>query len=632
MLTQEEVELIVKRAFKTFRSVDQSMLKALAQVGLSKEPETLLPPYYPYYKEIVENVNSIMTHAVKGHYPKELFQNPAPNQTDVESDYLKNNYKQTTLPIYIDYKNTILRAFNDNNWDIDYNKDEESEEEKETFRLYVEQDLPKYGSLESFIKNILVNMKSLDAMAVVCIKPYEVRLRMDGEEVVVDDSYKIEPCPYIYTCKQVVDYSEGKYYCIELGETSWVEYAGKRQKIGRVYEIYDDENIYKAVQVGKYIDGVFEISLYYQHNYGKVPVRRLEGVPMYDTEGEQIIHLSPFLFAVDILDLALLNSQYLQISINYCTFPYRVMIGDVCEFTDSNGNACEQGQIPQPDQKGYYKCPACDGVGLRSRVSRMGTLLLRPQKKTDEGDVNLKADPMKYISPSTETLEFVKTKIEEDEKKARKILHLRDSDTQVKFNEDTATASNNDLKSTYAFIKPISDQVFSLYEFCLHCIGWMRYGESFEAPKLTYPKTFDFATEADYLAEINNSVKVGLAPSFIQQILMRYIRAMYSDDEESAKIFNLIVSSDRLLTLSNGDISLKLSKGTVTRWEEILHTSALTLVQELLRADEGLLELDLSIQIQKLQDLAKAKEAEATKAEQEIQKNLIDKLGATNTD
>lgn len=609
MLSPEELIKIVQSVFAIGKEAGKPVTS-----GARSEASKEVPHYYAFYKQCIENVQAIMTHSVKGYFPDRLFIEPSPNQTDVEFSYLKKNYKQTTLPVYIDYISTISRAFHDNNWDIDYTKETEEKKtaEEETFRAYVESELPKYGSLESFIKNILLNAKTMDAMALLCIKPFEVNLREVDDQLVVDDSKKIQPYPVIYACKQVVGCKEGEWYVVELNEKSVVEYGNQKLPIGKIYEIYDDQNIYRAVQVGKYINGTFEISTFYPHNYGKVPARRLEGAPMYIEEVEKLIYFSPFLFATDLLDLALLNDQYLQISINYCTFPYRVMIGDVCNFQDKDGNKCEDGVVFNNDKTNYVRCVQCDGIGLRSRVSRMGTLLLRPATKMQgDGDSQLKADPMKYISPSTETLKFVEDKVAKDMQKARKILHLRDSDSQVQFNKETATGTNSDLKSTYAFVKTVSDQLFSLYDFCLDAIGKMRYGEAYEPVKLTYPKSFDFATEADYLAEINSSISAGLAPAFIQQILMRYIRAMYGDDEQTAKIFGLIVSADRLLTITSTDISAKMGKGTVAGWEEILHTSALTLVQELLRKDAKFFDKDLQKQIDELVALAKEKEAAA---------------------
>ena len=623
-LTSEEITKIVQSAFAKVKDTGKP---EPAYKQSPSDDKKQAPDYYPYYRQCILNVEAIMTHAIKGYYPEHLFRNPSPNQTDAEAKYIRDNYKQTTLPVYIDYMSTIMRAFHDNNWDIDYSREEKERVEEETFRTYVEEELPVYGSLEKFVKDILLNAKTQDAMALLAVRPFDVTLKEVDGEMMVDDSRKINPYPVIYACRQVVDMLEGDWYCVETKERSMVVYGNVKYAIGRIYEIYDDQFIWRAVQVGKYLDGTFEISVYYPHNLGKVPARRLAGVPIYLEGSNQLIYFSPFLFATDLLDRALLNDQYLQMSINYCTFPYRVMIGDICEFIDNKGCKCEDGMIADVENARHYRCPKCDGIGLVSRVSRLGTLLLRPATRSfGEGDSQLKQDPMKYVSPSTETLKFLEEKIDKDLVKGRKILHLRDSDEKTQFNPDTATSSANDLKATHAFVKSVSDQTFDLYDFLLSTIGWFRYGDNYIPVKLSRPKNFDLATEADYLMEINENIKAGLAPAFIQQILLRFIRAMYGDDENTSRVFALIVAADRLLTLTTADITSKMSRGTVARWEEILHTSALTLVQELIRAENTFLDQDLKVQIEKLIALAKAKEAEIKSDEAAVRGSLIDDL------
>ena len=83
----------------------------------------------------------------------------------------------------------------------------------------------------------------------------------------------------------------------------------------------------------------------------------------------------------------------------------------------------------------------------------------------DNGDMMAKQDPVKFVSPGVETLEFLKTKIKDDVATARSILKLRNknSDTSTT-NNVTATEIYDDSKSMTAFVKPISDQIFDIYD------------------------------------------------------------------------------------------------------------------------------------------------------------------------
>ena len=47
---------------------------------------------------------------------------------------------------------------------------------------------------------------------------------------------------------------------------------------------------------------------------------------------------SPFIYSTDLLDLVLVNSNWLQASINKCVFLNVIMYGSPCNFKDTDGN------------------------------------------------------------------------------------------------------------------------------------------------------------------------------------------------------------------------------------------------------------------------------------------------------
>ena len=113
-------------------------------------------------------------------------------------------------------------------------------------------------------------------------------------------------------------------------------------------------------------------------------------------------------------------------------------------------------------------------------------------------------------------------------KKARAILHLPTSDATGTIGEAaTATGSLNKMRSLYAFLKPISDQLFSLYEFILVTTGKMRYGDLFGGVSLVYPTTFDVSTPSDYLAVIGEGIQAGVPPSVTFSNVYNYIKAIH---------------------------------------------------------------------------------------------------------
>lgn len=572
------------------------------------------------YSDSVKMAESISYHAVKGVFPKKLFSHRSPNETQKESDYIENNYKQLTFPIFVDYISTITRPMCDGNWSINYKEDKAGFEDM-PFRKYVESELPTYGSLESFIKFILPSIKSIDANGFIGVRPKEIDYLDTEDGKVIDAKELYKPTVFYYESKSVISYEQDLYYLFLSKEKSVVSDNGKDQKIGTVFELYTKNEVFFIIQYGLKGDNKFRWELFYKHDLENCQVNQLMGIP--HLKNDRILWQSPFLYSTDLLDLVLMNGNWLQAMINSSVFPVKVMFGSECEFRDSDGNLCEAGVIVV---EGKAKtCPSCNGQGLKSRLSPLGTLLIKPTTKFEQGEERSTQDPLKYISPEVHTLKFINEKIEGDTMKARSILKLRNKNTSVVTTDGTMTATEvfDDAKGMYAFIKPISDQIFTIYEFCLNAIGKQRYKDKFVAPELSYPKTFDFKSPEDYLNDISNATKNGLPPSFIQTILMQYINAYYGDNAKTNKIFKLVIYADRLFALSQDEINMQLAKGTAAKWESILHSSVLSFINDSINLDEKFIDKKIEDQVAVLQDMAKKVEAGITGKEIDITQAML---------
>lgn len=548
------------------------------RVGVSQYPE-----YWPGYNYAAKMYDSILPHTRPDIYPAHLLSVRAPNQTDQQAEYIRANYKPTTLSVFEDFKATISRAFADQNWSIRYNPELEPIFGEDTFQRFVNSEIEKFGSLEMFIKTMLPTLKLIDPNGIIAIEPEDIDTyeNEEGEEVVSNELVK--PMPEYYSCKSIVGQNYGEYYLVITDEKSEVKEGSKTVNSGIVLEIYDTMNIWKVYQFGKKSDMTFsQPELYYQHNLGYVPCHKLEGMPVL-INGE-INFQSPFITAVPLLDQVILDESYLQISKATSAFPFMVALGEICEFTDREGNKCQDGQIFDPINGGYRTCSSCNGSGVKSRFSPTGMLLIKPKTALSEGDSALSGEYLKFVSPPMDTLNFLRTEIEQQMAKARKILHLPSSDESGTIGEaSTATGSLNKLRALYAFIKPISDQLFSMYEFCLVTMGRMRYGEFFGGVNLVYPTSFDISTPSDYLAVISEGVKAGVPPSITFSNVYNYIKAIHYTDEETSAVYDLILNADELLLMNSADIALRVANGTIEKYQDVIHHSAPQLIMELIR-------------------------------------------------
>jgi hypothetical protein len=629
-LSIEDIDKIVNRFAALHKGWENAAMKTpinpitKQRTGVSQYPE-----YWPGYNYAAKMYDSILPHTRPDIYPAHLLSVRAPNQTDAQAEYIRANYKPTTLSVFEDFKATISRAFADQNWSIRYSPELEPIFGDDTFQRYVNNEIAKFGSLEMFVKTMLPTLKLIDPNGIIAIEPQDVDTieNEEGEEVISNEL--IRPMPEYYSCKSIVGQDFGEYYMVITDDKSDVKVGTKSEKSGLVLEIYDTMNIWKVYQIGKRSDFTFsEPELYFAHNLGYVPAQKLQGMPQL-INGE-IAFQSPFITAVPLLDQVILDESYLQISKATSAFPFMVALGEICEFTDREGNKCQDGQIFDPINGGYRTCSSCNGSGVKSRFSPTGMLLIKPKTALSEGDSALSGEYLKFVSPPMDTLNFLRVEIEQQMAKARRILHLPSSDETGTIGEaSTATGSLNKLRALYAFIKPISDQLFNLYEFCLVTMGRMRYGEQFGGVNLVYPTSFDISTPSDYLAVISEGVKAGVPPSITFSNVYNYIKAIHYTDEETSAVYDLILNADELLLMNSADIALRVANGTIEKYQDVIHHSAPQLIMELIRnhiPTEGaqrFIDLPMAEQIAALNRLASDRIAVQLDPIQQAQQELL---------
>lgn len=561
--------------------------------------------FSPVYRQSVEMAQKISVHAKYGQFPHKLLAAKAPNQDPAEWEYQKRIYPvpSITMPYWYKALGALNRIWNDNNWSIIWMEEDAGED---SAQKYFEREYPKYGSYEAYHKEIYLTKKINDPNSVAAYRPLYLPTRdaenEDGEiETVFDDTQLPVPVEVIFPSENVVQFIDGLYFIGILNENSIVTVGGKKEQTGLILELYDSDNIYRIAQYGNKKDYTFDIALYYTHNIGVLPARKLKGRPE-EVDGH-VLYYSHFLPAVSMLDEAVRNFSTEQMSIYSQAFPVRWQYTDRC---DEAG--CISGYIQTIDEGEAKKelCHSCKGTGKKSKISPTGVLEMDAGGRLQEGDKELPTPPMGWVSPSPEILTFLSEKYQSQIRSAFAMLNIELSTSDSKGSE-TALGKMIDREEFFSFLKAISDEVFEAFEFGINIMGIMRYGERFVPPQMVYPRNFQIRNDYEITEEISKAKSAGLPDIAIRELLEQWIHLRFNKNANVGKIVEFVFKVDRLVAKSDVDINAGISLGTVAKWEKILHDSIYTFIAQ--SADE-ISDETFDVMKNKLESLAKDKAAE----------------------
>jgi len=566
--------------------------------------------YGEIYDTINKQVEHILPHSDTDYLPKRLIDNRAPNATNEQVKYIKENWKATTVQVFQELLTVVNRGFIDDNWNIIWG------EGSDDFKKYCDVDFPEYGSTEKLIKEIVPPIKYTDSNALVAIRPKGFTFLKDekGEYIVneeggliLDDTKRVEPAVYFHSSDKVLIRNE-EYYLVLSNELSVVEFNGKLVKEGRVLYIYTEQDIYKVEQVGKKIDNLYRTMLYFNHGEGVIPAIEIGGVPKKMRNGE-LLQVSPFRYATDLLDLALTNKNWLQLSVSTVVFPFRIMMADPCTYANEKGQ-CRSGMFSsKTDGTSLGSCPNCKGSGNNVPYSPLGVYLW---DKEDAEKRSSSLKPVEFVEAPVTSIKFVDELVDKDTSDARSILHLGKTEAQKSSTQVTATETVYDDQGQISFVRYNVHQVFNLWDWILKRVSFQRYEDYKQVPTLVYPQTFDFRSEVDIWGQIKLARESEAPVSIIQDLFKSLMNNIHSSSPKAQKIYDTIVNADKLFALSDIAMASRKASGTIANWEVTLHDSASQLVNQLIREDERYLDKDLQERIDKLVELSKSSTFEQT--------------------
>ena len=557
---------------------------------------------WPGYRSAQVERQRIMPHVSEGAFPEHLFTARAPNQTEEELKWMRDNFEHTTLPVYLDLENTVGRGLHETNWSLTIGDD--------AIEAHVNRGVREWGALFAFVKAALLKRKIADPMGVVAFLPKSLETVQDaeGNESIAPDAV-IKAEPMVFGSDRVWGFEYDEWYLIRLSESSIVTEGNRQVRKGVVCILVDDVNVWRIEQSGRAKDERFDIALDYTHGVGEAPVIHMMGTPSAQHDG--LVWTSPFSASAGLLNVALLTEHQLRASEAKLMFPVRVMIGDPCDFYDKvHGVRCMDGVIAwnEGDKRIEKKCQACGGTGHKNRISPFGELVINADPNSTKPDAVNASNALSYASPSTESSRFMREEVERYISSARAIMHLDAEKPMSGGQQQSATQAGLNAKARAAFVKPICDQLFVIFDFGIRCIGRMMRGPEWSDYSLRVPVEYDLRTDADFVAAISESSKSGL-PTFITAMLTdEFIASRHADDAESLGNARALAIADRMAMMSEAAVASEIASGRAQPWEALLHYNGLAILAVAMQ-DDGFAALDLLAKAERLRAIARERAA-----------------------
>lgn len=548
----------------------------------------------PIYGETVRLYDKVKIHCDITEVPKEILLRKFPNETDEEYDYRVKNYEPVTPSFWNKAIGTVNRIWNKQNYSIEWKDSEQGE--------YFVTDYPVYGSLEVFFKSIVTNQKINDPNSVLAIKPFQIPVKEDSEgNYVADQSKEISPFCYIYCSKDIMFYEEDQALVLSEEKSEIQTNINEKKKEGLVFNLYDEEYIYRIYQVGKQEDYNFESEIYYQHGLGYMPVWKLKGFPVYYENA--LLYHSYFIGALPLLNKAVSMDTTLDVCLAKFTYPMRAYAYEPC-----TAPGCDHGKVLTyvDGAACHVPCKSCNGTGDKNyKFSPHRDWKYRTPDPNFEAGSQVPFPGFEFIEPPTNNMDWTYKTVYDLIVKGFAFLNIDVSNSDVKGSE-TALGKKIDREELMSFLMLFSTEIFHLLKEVISAIGEMRY-QNFTEPVVGPPTEFSIKNASDLTEEYAKAQESHL-PSYMQLGIMNdFVKQRFGQDEFTTRLNQIISLADPYITFSNDDIIGRKGAGIIDTWQVILHDSISLFVHQKLTEDEKYLEKkDMEI-VADLEAMAKEK-------------------------
>lgn len=542
---------------------------------------------HQFYAETVKQFNDIKTHAL-GEMPMDLIKERRPGESETIRKYREKIYIPKTQSAVSKVVNSLqkIRKSQDYVWQFDETIVPPIIAAEERPSYYLNNDFPKYGSLDNWFWSVAFNQYLMDAGAIILTSPISWTKQ--------DNEY-FKPYPVLYNSPNVLDHIDGVLTVLKSQEKSQYK-AGNRTMSGDVYYTVDTISICRYVQIdGK---GNFSVEEYI-HNLGYVPVTRTNGIILKDSVSD-CLYTSRIHSMVPSLNEAAREYSDLQAEVVQNVHSTLWFIsGKEC-------NTCHgTGMVPKANAS-PVQCDECNGKGMYPFNPYEHISLKMPTM----GEAMPPTPPAGYLSKPIEIAQLQDKRVYDHIYHALSSLNMEFL-ASVPLSQ-SGTAKEVDRAELNNFVYSIAEDCIRIIDEICETVIDYRYGgiitdsETREklAPMITVPEKYDMIPESYLVDEISKLRTSKVSPVIINAAELEYANKKFNTNQKIKQRLQDIYELDPLAGMATDDIMVGLSNQAINKKTYVIHCNIREFVDSAHETDPMFYQLSMTDKKQVISQLA----------------------------
>lgn len=505
------------------------------------------------YTAPITDLEKQMAIHTDGLFPEALIGERRPNESDKLLKYRKEIFESQTKGPFSKILNSLGKIRRSEDWSILYPSDiSKKVPEGETLYDYCEVNYPGFGSVTNWMFAILLKEYLKDPNGVIVVMP---------KTLPEEDNEFLEPIATVYNSHQILEYHANDYAVLKSKEKNKFIEKGREYE-GRIIYIITDTQIWVSKEINT--KGDFSTELFYEHDLGYLPVRKIRAV-FKEQRDDYIIYESRISPCLASWNEAAREYSDMQASVVTHLYPTLVMhTNQVC-------GACNGvGQIQKEGKK--TKCTHCDGKGF-TPTSPYQNIELRPQKANE---VPLPSPIAYYIDKDTEIITIQDERIDKHLYKAYASVNFEFLAVQL---NQSGVAKEFDRGELNAFIHDIAEDLINIMDDIYKWIADYRYGvllseEEIEKmlPEINVPVKYDVVGEGVLQDEISKAKSSKVNPFIVNQLELDYASKKFSASPKIKMFIRAAIELNPLSGLNEDDKMVRFNNNVIKKEDYIIST------------------------------------------------------------